>query len=163
MLEDQKQDLEKEIRRMRPVRIFLVLMLVSYAIGVQLETKFNTFDPWLNFPPTLCKVVLLGLAIYSFVFAYYFRKQVVTGKGPLASNERLINRAAKLKKPVFIVRYRTAVTMSLLLSHASALYGLFLWHLTGDFLLFYILVLASLGGSILFGPKIEEIEALSHQ
>lgn len=148
---------------MRTGWTFHLLMLVSYFILVQLEAKFNTFDPWLNLPPTLCKVIFLGLAIYSFVFAYYFRKQVVTGKGPFYSEEKLIRRAAKLKKHVFIVRYRTAVIISLILSHTSAVYGLFLWYLTRDFLLFYVLILASLGGSILFGPKMEEIEALLHQ
>ncbi len=60
MLENQKQDLEKEIRRMRRERILHLSMLVSYVIVVQLEAKFNTFDRWPDIPPTLSKVIFLG-------------------------------------------------------------------------------------------------------
>jgi len=163
MLEDHKQDLKKEMRQMRTSWIVHLLMLVCYVIFVHLEAEFNRFDPWPNFPPTLLKVIFLGLAIYSFILAYYFRKQLLSGRGPFVSEEKLIRRASKLKKPVFIVRYRMAVTLSLIFSHSVAVYGLALWYLTRDFQFFYLSVCASAGGLILFRPKMEEIGILMPQ
>jgi uncharacterized membrane protein len=163
MPEDQNQDIKKEMRQIRTSWAVHLLVLICYVIFVHLEAKFGRFDPWPNFPPTLVKVIFIALAIYSFILAYYFRKQLLSGRGSLVSEEKLIRRAAKLKKPIFIVRYRTAMTLSLIFSHTIGVYGLALWFLTRDLQFFYLSVCASAGGLILFRPKMQEIEVLMRQ
>ena len=137
--------------------LFSLFAYVRFCYLLEYE-KMTGAQP--GFPLALATGVLYVAAIAELFLTYYFRRFMLKVRSD-RSHERLITRAANLNKSPVMVKYSTAVIVSLALSEVIGTFGVILFFLGKDFGTLYIFIGISAVAMLIFRPKHKEFQRLS--
>ncbi len=156
---------DKDIKKgMRIIWIIWFAILYSLYLYVKICHLQQSELPYLseaNLPLEPIKYVLYGLSVIVLFITYYIRKSMLS-KQSSKSEEKIIQRAAKMNKPASGVKYTGAVVVSIALSELIGIFGFVFCFISGDFKTLYYLVGISALAMIYFCPKKKELLAVSN-
>ena len=79
------------------------------------------------------------------------------------SDEKIIQRAAKLNKPAAVMKYTGAVVVSIALAELIGIFGVVFYFISGDFKTLYFLIGISAVVMLYFCPKTKELVSVANQ
>ena len=106
------------------------------------------------------KKILYGVALATFVLAYFLRKLMVSGRFS-GSQGSPFKPVGPSRQPPYLAKYTMAVVVSLAFSESMGIYGLVLFFLGEDLQTLYTFIAISALAMIFFRPKMEELERLA--
>lgn len=161
-MEDQE---EKDIKKgMRSIWMIWLGILSSLYIYVKIGHFEQPGMPYLseaNLPLDLIKYIFYGLSIIIFVVTFYIRKDMLSAKSG-KTDEKIIERAAKMNKPAAVMKYTGAVVVSIALAELIGIFGVVFFFISGDLETLYSLIGVSAVTMIYFCPKKKELIAVSN-
>ena len=147
---------DKDIKKgMRTIWIIWIGIFYCLYIYIKICRYQQSQLPYLSnvdLPLYLIKYSLYGLSIIVLVVTHYIRKSMLS-KRSSKSEEKIIQRAAKMNKPASVVKYTGAVVVSIALSEVIGIFGLVFCFISGDSKTLYSLIAISALAMIYFCPK----------
>jgi len=110
-----------------------------------------------NLPLKIIKVIFIIVAFCVLYFAYYYRKRLLKNSN-IKFNQRIIQRAERIKKPPIFLKYFADVIFSVAISLCSGFLGLIYFFISKDWQTLYGSIVLSAIAIIYFRPKLKEFE-----
>jgi hypothetical protein len=158
----ERKALTKEFRSIRLVWAAILGSLLFYLLICRLwgdEIRGHTSP---DFPVALLRKVLYVVAVVELIVAYFLRKFLLKNQFiGLGSNRLLRHDGARANRPLHVIRYTTAVIISVAMANSIGIYGLILFLLGDEVQSLYVFIAVSALAMYYFRPKMEEFEQLA--
>lgn len=153
---------KSDILKKGVVRIWIIWGAMLFSLFVYVIVA-NILEPTLkpavssDFPINTFRNVLYGASIVMFFIGDYIRKYIIKAK---SSNQlpRFNELTAQSSIPPELLKYQTAVIISLAFSESIGIFGLIMFLLSKDMGSLYIFVGSSAAAMLYHIPKLSEIE-----
>jgi len=156
--ENDRIEIEKELRFLwilwgACLAVLLVLLFFCEAFGEKLRENIKVNS---DVPLSLLRTLLLIVGLFSLVLAYFLRRFFLSGKFKGLENGTF-KFPSSSNKPSYLVKYRSAIFLPMVIPVTIGFYGFLVYLLGGDSLTLYLFLIISAIGLLYHRPKKEEI------
>ena len=155
-----KEALDKEFRSLWIIWAgmlgsLLLYVFICHQFGEEIR-RTASYD----IPVGTVKNIIYVLVLVTLFLAHFLRRLILAGWFS-ASKATISKPRSAMKQSPFLIRYVTAVIISVTLCEGIGIYGLLLFFLGHDFHIFYIFIAISAAAMFFYRPKREELESLA--
>ena len=133
----------------------LLYIFICHQFGEEIRRTASS-----DIPVEKVKNIIYVLVLITLFLAHFLRRLILAGRFS-ASKATISKPRSALKQSPFLIRYVTAVIISVTLSESIGIYSLLLFFLGHNFHIFYIFIAISAAAMFLYRPKREELESLA--